>query len=215
MSIENLKSVVEGLIFAADQPSSIDRLMALVEEDGDAIEREAIQKVVSELQQDYAERGIELVKLASGYQFRVRSSLSPWLQKLWEERPPRYTRALLETLALIAYRQPATRGEIEEVRGVAVSSNIIRTLVEREWIRTVGYKDVPGKPAMFATTKQFLDYFNLKSLNELPPLAELADIDNAGEQLEMTLQEQQEQAELQDDSSPEECELEMQSDEAV
>jgi len=125
---------------------------------------------------DCADRGFELKEVASGFRFQVKQELSEWVAKLWEERPPRYTRALLETLALIAYRQPITRGDIEEIRGVGVSSNIVRTLLDREWIRVVGHRDVPGRPAMFATTKQFLDYFNLKSLQDLPPLSEIKDL---------------------------------------
>jgi len=123
-------------------------------------------------------RGYELVQVAGGYRFQVRQNLSTWVGRLWQERPPRYSRALLETLSLIAYRQPITRGEIEEIRGVAVSTNIIKTLQEREWVRVVGHRDVPGRPAMYATTRQFLDYFNLKSLEELPTLAEIKDLDN-------------------------------------
>src|SRR5690554_4573769 len=125
------------------------------------------------VQESCADRGYELVEVASGYRFQVRSEYAPWASRLWEERPQRYSRALLETLAIIAYRQPITRGEIEDIRGVAVSTNIVKTLMEREWIRVVGHKDVPGRPAMYATTRQFLDHFNLTSLAELPPLAEL------------------------------------------
>jgi segregation and condensation protein B len=204
VNIEQIKPIVEGLIFASEQPISIDQLLHLLEEEGDTPPpREVIKSAIETLKSDYEERGIELAELASGYQFRVRSSLSQWLQKLWQERPPRYSRALLETLALIAYRQPVTRGEIEEVRGVAVSSNIIRTLLEREWVRVVGYKDVPGKPAMYATTKQFLDYFNLKTLSQLPTLTEFSDLDDAGEQLEIELQQGAGQdAEFTEDDTP-------------
>jgi segregation and condensation protein B len=132
--------------------------------------------VMDSIAEDCADRGFELKEVASGFRFQVKQELSEWIAKLWEERPPRYTRALLETLALIAYRQPITRGDIEEIRGVGVSSNIVRTLLDREWIRVVGHRDVPGRPAMFATTKQFLDYFNLKSLQDLPPLSEIKDL---------------------------------------
>ncbi len=134
---------------------------------------------------DCDDRGFELVEVASGYRFQVKQDISEWVAKLWEEKPPRYTRALLETLALIAYRQPITRGDIEEIRGVAVSSNITRTLLDREWIRVVGHRDVPGRPAMFATTKQFLDYFNLKSLEQLPPLSEIKELDKQEEKLDL------------------------------
>src|SRR5690606_37903643 len=126
----------------------------------------------------------ELMEVASGYRFQVRPEYAPWASRLWEERPRRYSRALLETLAIIAYRQPITRGEIEDIRGVAVSTNIAKTLLEREWIRVVGHKDVPGRPAMYATTRQFLDYFNLSSLEQLPPLADIRDLEDIGRELE-------------------------------
>ncbi len=129
------------------------------------------------------DRGYELVQVASGFRFQVRQSLSTWVGRLWQERPARYSRALMETLSLIAYRQPITRGEIEEIRGVAVSTNIVKTLMEREWVRVVGHRDVPGRPAMYATTRQFLDYFNLKSLDQLPPLAEIKELDNLSGEL--------------------------------
>ena len=133
---------------------------------------------------DCDDHGFELKEVASGYRFQVKQDLSEWIAKLWEEKPPRYTRALLETLALIAYRQPITRGDIEEIRGVGVSSNIIRTLLDREWVRVVGHRDVPGRPAMFATTRQFLDYFNMKSLQELPPLSEVKEIDRSTKEID-------------------------------
>jgi len=135
--------------------------------------------------EDCGDRGFELKEVASGYRFQVKQDLSEWVAKLWEEKPPRYTRALLETLSLIAYRQPITRGDIEEIRGVSVSPNIIRTLIDRDWIRVVGHRDVPGRPAMFATTKQFLDYFNLKSLQELPPLSEVKELEQPEEEIDL------------------------------
>ena len=144
-----------------------------------------ISKVLEELGEDYAERGLELREVASGFRIQVREEANPWVARLWEERPQRYSRALLETLALIAYRQPITRGDIEEVRGVSVRSNIIRTLQEREWIRVVGHRDVPGKPALFGTTKIFLDYFNVKSLDDLPSLAEIRDMDSIEPELDL------------------------------
>ena len=137
------------------------------------------------LETDCAERGFELKRVASGYRFQVGQEMSPWVSRLWEERPPRYSRALMETLALIVYRQPITRGDIEEIRGVSVSSNIIRQLLERDWVRVVGHRDVPGRPAMFGTTKGFLDYFSLKKLDDLPPLADLSDWESLRVQLDL------------------------------
>ncbi len=178
-----LSLILEAAILASGKPLSIDHLANLFPEeerpDGNEI-REALV-AISEACEN---RGFELKQVASGFRFQVRQALAPWIGKLWEEKPPRYTRALLETLALIAYRQPITRGEIEEVRGVSVSSNIIRTLQEREWVRVVGHRDVPGRPAMFATTRQFLDYFNLVNLSELPPLSEIRDLEAAARKLQ-------------------------------
>ncbi|MGE0860329.1 MAG: SMC-Scp complex subunit ScpB [Gammaproteobacteria bacterium] len=174
----NLKPVVEALVMASDTPLSLERLCKLLEEEGGGgPHRDEVRGALDALQSDYAERGVELVEVASGYRFQARADYADRVGRLWEERKPRYSRALLETLALIAYRQPITRGEIEHVRGVAVSSNIMRILQERDWIKTVGHRDVPGRPAVYATTKEFLDYFGLKSLAELPSLAELKDFD--------------------------------------
>ncbi|MBR9793747.1 MAG: SMC-Scp complex subunit ScpB [Gammaproteobacteria bacterium] len=164
---EQLKQLIEATIFVSDQPVSVDKLKNTVLADF-TVSDKAIQSAVSALQLDYRPRGIQLVEVASGYRFQSLDSLSPWLSRLWQETSPKYSRAMLETLALIAYRQPITRGEIEQVRGVAVSSNIIKTLTEREWIKVIGHKEVPGRPALYATTKQFLDYFSLKSLSDLP-----------------------------------------------
>ncbi len=153
-------------------------LLSLFNEDGgDPPERQQIRDALESLEEDYADRGIELKKVASGYRLQAKSDVAKWVNRLWTERPPRYTRALLETLAIIAYRQPITRGEIESIRGVSVSSNVIKTLIEREWIKVAGHRDVPGRPAVFASTRHFLDYFNLNSLSELPTLAELRDLD--------------------------------------
>ncbi len=182
MNNEELKPVVEGLIFAADEPMSIKDLFAIFT-DNAAIEQVQIKEVLDQLKEEYEGRGLELKEVGSGFRFQVREAHAEWVAKLWQERPARYSRASLETLALIAYRQPITRAEIENVRGVSVSSNIIKTLVEREWVRIVGHRDVPGKPALYSTTKTFLDYFNLKSLEDLPPLSELKDIDAINEQL--------------------------------
>lgn len=171
-----LKKIVEGAILAAAQPLTVSRIQELFEESF-VPTKEAIEEALVALQSSYADHGIELKEVASGWRFQVRDELAPWINKLWEERPQKYSRALLETLALVAYRQPITRGDIEDIRGVAVSSNIIRTLVERDWIKVVGQRDVPGRPSLYATTKRFLDYFNLKSLDELPSLAELRNFD--------------------------------------
>jgi segregation and condensation protein B len=164
---EQLKQLIEAAIFASDKPLSINRLKQTVLMDFN-LSKLAIKHVIDELVLDYQPRGINLLQLGSGYRFQTQESLSEWLGKLWEESAPRYSRAYLETLALIAYRQPITRGEIEQVRGVAVGSNIIKTLTERDWIDVVGHKEVPGRPALYATTKGFLDYFGLASLAQLP-----------------------------------------------
>jgi segregation and condensation protein B len=175
MDETEIKHVVEAALLAAGRPLTLDRLGELFAAKGGGPDRATLKRVVEALATDYAGRGIELKEVATGYRVQVKRSMSDWLQPLWEERAPRYTRALLETLALVAYRQPITRAEIEEVRGVVVSTNIIRTLLERSWIRVVGHRDVPGKPAMFGTTKEFLEYFGLKKLEELPTLAEIKD----------------------------------------
>ena len=162
-----LKQLVEAAIFVADAPVSIQQLRDTVLSDFTVAER-TLKTVINELTLDYQPRGIQLVKVASGYRFQSVDALSPWLSKLWQETAPKYSRAMLETLALIAYRQPITRGEIEQVRGVAGSSSIMKTLTEREWVKVVGHKEVPGRPALYATTNTFLDYFSLSSLSELP-----------------------------------------------
>ena len=178
-----LKQIIEGAILAAEQPLSVDQLMQLFEKD--VPERADVRAVLKEIAEDCEDRGYELKQVASGYRFQVRGQFSEWVSRLWKEKPPRYSRALLETLALVAYKQPITRGDIEEIRGVAVSTNIMRTLIEREWVRVVGHRDVPGHPALYATTKTFLDYFNLRSLDELPSLAEIRDLTSGVEELEM------------------------------
>ena len=166
--------IVEAALLAAHQPLSLVQLHALFPDDAPA-PADSVEHALETLREACAERGVELVELASGFRYQVQADVHPWVARLWTERQTRYTRATLETLALIAYRQPVTRGEIEQVRGVAVNSNIIKALEEREWIRVVGHRDVPGKPALFGTTKTFLDYFGLKRLDELPPLSELKD----------------------------------------
>lgn len=179
-----VKMIVEGLLMAAGRPLTLDNIIAVFAKN-EQPDRKELKTVMEAISADCDDRGFELKQVASGYRFQVKQDLSEWVAKLWEERPPRYTRALLETLALIAYRQPITRGDIEEIRGVGVSANIIRTLLDREWIRVVGHRDVPGRPAMFATTKQFLDYFNLKSLQELPPLSEIKELAQTDQEIDL------------------------------
>ena len=182
MEIKELKRIVEAALLTAAQPLSLAQLSALFGEN-EAVSHEELARALEELGADCSERGVELMEVASGFRYQVRQDVHAWVARLWTERQTRYSRALLETLALIAYRQPITRGEIEQIRGVAVSTNIVKTLEEREWVRVVGYRDVPGKPALFGTTKNFLDYFNLKSLDELPPMAEIRDIEDFDPQL--------------------------------
>lgn len=183
MDAELLKKVLEGAVFAAGQPISLEQLGFLFDE-AERPDNATMRAALEELQQNYEGRGIELKEVASGFRFQVRQETGPWVSRLWDEKPSRYSRALLETLALIAYRQPITRSEIEEIRGVSVSSHIVKTLLEREWVRVAGHRDVPGRPALFATTREFLDNFNLKSLAELPSLAEIRDLDKINEELE-------------------------------
>jgi len=182
METNQIKRIVEAALLAAAQPLSLAQLSALFG-DNEAVSHEELARALEELGADCAERGVELNEVASGFRYQVRQDVHPWVARLWTERQTKYSRALLETLALIAYRQPITRGEIEQIRGVAVSTNIVKTLEEREWVRVVGYRDVPGKPALFGTTKNFLDYFNLKSLDELPPMAEIREIEDFDPQL--------------------------------
>ena len=170
-----IKHIIEAALMAADGPLTVAQIGQIFAP-GDLAEENAskqIRDAIKVLQTETEARGVELKRVASGYRFQVKQDLSPWVSRLWDEKPPRYTRALLETLALVAYKQPVTRGDIEQVRGVSVSQNIMRTLIEREWIKVVGQKEVPGRPSLYGTTKAFLDYFNLKSLDELPPLPEI------------------------------------------
>lgn len=184
MSQPPLKNILEAALMAAGAPLSLERLQRLFGEENPPSFSD-LRAALNELKQDLLGRGIELAEVASGYRLQVRTSVAPWVARLWDERPQRYSRALLETLALIAYRQPITRGDIEDVRGVVVSSGIMKTLLEREWVRVVGYRDVPGRPAMYATTKEFLDYFGLKSLEDLPSLMEIRELDDANRRLEL------------------------------
>lgn len=178
-----LKNIVEAALLAAGQPLALDDLMALFGEE-ERPNRDELRQALGDLQTEFAGRGIALNEVASGFRIQVKPELAHWVSRLWEERPARYSRALLETLALIAYRQPVTRGEIEVVRGVSVNPHIIRTLTDRGWIRVVGHRDVPGRPEMLATTREFLDYFNLHSLDELPTLADVRDIDSIEAELD-------------------------------
>lgn len=182
MDQELIKRIVEAAVLAAPQPLTLAQLTALFPEDGAPAANE-LQQAIESLQTDCESRGVELVEVASGYRFQVKADVHAFVARLWTERQAKYTRATLETLALIAYRQPITRGEIEQIRGVGVNANTIKMLEEREWIRVVGHRDVPGRPELFGTTRTFLDYFGLKSLDELPPLAELKDIPELEPQL--------------------------------
>ena len=182
-----IQAIAEAALLAAGKPLSLDQLRELFSEE-ERPARQVMEHVMVLLENACEGRGFELKKVASGYRLQVRQEYAPWVGRLFEEKPQRYSRALLETLALIAYRQPITRGEIEDIRGVTVSSNIIRTLLEREWVRVVGHRDVPGRPAMYATTKQFLDYFNLAGLNQMPPLSEVRDLEEIGREIEKNIQ---------------------------
>ncbi len=179
LTVDNvkIKNIVEACLLVAGRAMSLRQLADLFEGEDERPDNETLKACLHQLQTDYEDRGIELVNVASGYRLQSRSEMSPWLARLFPEKPPRYSRALLETLVLVAYRQPITRGEIEEIRGVAVSTNIVKTLQERQWVKEVGVKDVPGKPALLGTTRHFLDYFNLKRLDDLPPLSEIKNLD--------------------------------------
>ena len=193
MAETGLVQIIEGALLAAGRPLTVAQLADLFEEH-ERPENAQIREALGQVAERCEDRGFELREVASGFRFQVRQSLSAWVSRLWHERPQKYSRALLETLALIAYRQPITRGDIEEVRGVSVSTNIIRTLQEREWIRVVGHRDVPGKPALFGTTRAFLDYFNLASLDDLPSLAEIKDLGSIEPELDLEPVAQQEDA---------------------
>ena len=182
--INQIKRIFEAALLGAGQPLALPQLAALFDEQ-DMPSHEELARALQELQADSESRGVELVEVASGFRYQVREDVHPFVSRLWTERQTRYSRALLETLALIAYRQPITRAEIEQIRGVGVASSIVKTLEEREWVRVVGYRDLPGKPALFGTTKAFLDYFNLKSLDQLPPLSEIREIEDIDPQLSL------------------------------
>lgn len=184
MDKDQIKHVIEAALLAAGRPLNLDQLRGLFGDDHPP-EKAEIRQAIEALEADYEARGIAVAEVASGFRIQVRGAMTPWLAKLWEERPPRYSRALMETLAIVAYRQPVTRGDVEQIRGVAVTTNIMRTLLERGWIKVVGYRDVPGKPAMYGTTREFLDYFGLRQLDDLPPLSEIRDLDRMTAQLEL------------------------------
>jgi segregation and condensation protein B len=192
MQQQELKMIIEGALLASEQPLSLTRLKKLFS-DYDCPKTELFKAALADLQQEYQQRGVQLVEVASGYRFQVNQQVAPWIARLWQEKPPRYSRALLETLALIVYRQPITRAEIEEVRGVAVSTTIIKTLLERDWIRVVGHREVPGRPALYASTRQFLDYFNLASLDQLPELMPVDNPDTASESQSVTAEDKVEE----------------------
>jgi segregation and condensation protein B len=184
MNDQYVRNVIEAALLAAGRPLAADELVGLFDErDGSAADE--VQSAIAVLQSDYETRGIELVEVASGYRIQIRSAVAQPVSRLWQERPTKYSRALLETLALVAYRQPITRGEIEQIRGVAVNPNIIKTLLERSWIRVIGHRDVPGRPELLGTTRDFLDYFGLQRLDDLPTLAQLKELENLRVQLSL------------------------------
>ena len=188
MNQDKIKYIIEAVLMVTDKPLNMAQIEALFVKDMGEVDRELIKAALEALKEDYRDRGIELKEVASGYRVQVRSEYAEWVNRMFEERPPRYSRALLETLAIVAYRQPVTRAEIEDIRGVGISSTIIKTLQEREWIRVVGHKDIPGRPELLATTREFLDYFNLKKLGELPTLAEIRELTNLNPDLFDTLE---------------------------
>ena len=177
MHNNKLKPILEALFAAAERPLSVSQIFDLFSGDVDQPGKDDIRKAINEIAEQFQQSGLELKQVASGFRLQVKPAYELWVSRLWDQKPPRYSRALMETLALIAYRQPITRGEIEDIRGVSVSTNIIKTLQEREWVKPLGHKDVPGRPTLYGTTRTFLDYFNIKSLNELPTLAEIRDLD--------------------------------------
>ncbi|MDA8562216.1 SMC-Scp complex subunit ScpB [Gammaproteobacteria bacterium] len=186
LTSEKFQQIIEAALMVAGKPLTIHSIQKLFDEN-DKPDTSFIKNILNKINENYSSRGVKLQEVSSGYQFQAKPELSPWLRKLWEEKPPKYSRAFLETLALIAYRQPVTRAEIEEIRGVTASSHIVKTLVEREWIKIMGHRDIPGKPALYGTTKDFLDYFNLQSLKDLPTLNELKDLDLQESKLQVQL----------------------------
>lgn len=190
MDMKEQMAILEALIFASQTPLTVERCKHVLEQQGEAVTTKEVRQTLKALAHSYEGRGLQLIEVASGFRFQVRQTYAPWIATLWEEKPPRYSRAILETLALIAYQQPITRGEIEAVRGVAVSSHILHSLLDRDWITVLGQRDVPGKPNLYGTTKGFLDYFNLKQLSDLPPLDAMQDLDAMAQQLKLSLEEE-------------------------
>jgi len=205
MDSSKLEKIVDAILLSAEKPLSVEKLLLYFDSE-DLVNRQDIRESLENLQNSNASRGFELKKVASGYRYQTREAFKSWVSKHWDERPPRYSRALLETLALIVYRQPTTRAEIEDIRGVAVSSNIVKTLLEREWVRVVGHKEVPGRPAMYGTTRQFLDYFNLDSLDQMPSLEDIQDIDKLYPEMELKLSMKSDATEDSQDNNPKEKE---------
>ena len=189
MQADKLQNILEAILISADKPLSVDKLLGFFQTE-DLVNRNDVKKALFDLQQRFTSHGFELIETASGYRFQTKQEYKQWVTQHWDEKPAKYSRALLETLALIVYRQPITRAEIEDIRGVAVSSHIIKTLQERDWIRIVGHKEVPGRPALLGTTRQFLDYFNLKSLDQMPSLSEIQDIDKLYPELDLKIKEE-------------------------
>jgi len=188
MQESKLQNILEAILISAEKPLSVEKLLGFFDSE-DLVNRNDVKMVLSDLQTIYDSRGFELIETAGGFRFQTKEEYKKWVTQHWDEKPAKYSRALLETLALIVYRQPITRAEIEEIRGVAVSSHIVKTLQEREWIRVVGHKEVPGRPSLLGTTRQFLDYFNLKSLDEMPSLGEIQDIDKLYPELKLKMEE--------------------------
>jgi segregation and condensation protein B len=214
MTAEKIEMIIEAALMVAGQPLTIASLQNLFPENERPATSE-VKAILLKIKECHQESGIELQEVASGYRLQAKTELSPWLTKLWEERAPRYSRAFLETLALIAYKQPITRAEIEEIRGVSISSNIMKTLQEREWVRIIGYREMPGKPALYGTTKEFLDYFNLKSLTDLPPLTEFKNIETRDDELQVQLAIEKSNVELDSENIPEEKEAILKNDNVI
>lgn len=200
MQAEKLQNILEAILISADKPLAVEKLLGFFQPE-DLVNRNDVKKALFDIQQRFTTHGFELIETASGYRFQTKQEYKQWVTQHWDEKPAKYSRALLETLALIVYRQPITRAEIEDIRGVAVSSHIIKTLQERDWIRIVGHKEMPGRPALLGTTRQFLDYFNLKSLDEMPSLSEIQDIDKLYPELDLKIR--KELGDIEDDSMDE------------